>query len=430
MTAAAWPADSAPERRPLKSLVPYARNTRIHSREQVKQIAASMKAFGVVWPALVDEAGEIIAGHGRILAAEFNGWPDYPVIVARGWTPEQIKAYRIADNQLALNASWDAALLGLELADLTEEMRLITGLAEAEIERLMIGDGKAGLTDPDDAPELPAEPVTELGDLWLCGKHRLLCGDATAKADVERLLDGARPGLMVTDPPYGVSYDPTWRDETGGRFGDGKTKARGKVANDDQADWSAAWTLFPGAVAYVWHASLRTGEVSAGLIANGFGLRAQIIWHKSHFTLMRTGYHWQHEPCWYAVRKGQTGRWHGDRTQSTVWDIQGMNPAGRNRDAGNEKTGHGTQKPVECMRRPMLNSSAIGEAVYDPFVGSGTTLIAAEMTSRAALALDIDPAYVDVAVKRWEAFTGDAAHLAGTTSTFDQIARQRARVAA
>jgi len=273
----AWPADSIPERRPLASLIPYARNTRLHDRAQVKQIAASMKAFGVVWPALVDERDEIIAGHGRILAAEFNGWPDYPVIVARGWTPEQIKAYRIADNQIALNASWDAALLGLELADLTEEMRILTGLAESEIERLLIGEGKAGLTDPDDAPELPADPVTERGDLWQCGRHRLLCGDATAKADVERLLDGARPHLMVTDPPYGVSYDPTWRDEAGGQFGDGKTKMRGAVANDQQADWSEAWTLFPGAVAYVWHASLKTGEVEAGLMANGFVARAQII---------------------------------------------------------------------------------------------------------------------------------------------------------
>lgn len=426
----AWPADSAPERRPLASLIPYARNTRVHSREQVKQIAASMKQFGVVWPALVDERDEIIAGHGRILAAEFNGWRDYPVIVARGWTPEQIKAYRIADNQLALNASWDAALLGLELADLSEEMRILTGLAEAEIERLMVGEGKAGLTDPDDAPELPNEPVTIAGDLWHCGRHRLLCGDATSHADVERLLDGARPALMVTDPPYGVSYDPTWRDDAGGRFGDGKTKARGTVLNDERADWSDAWTLFPGAIAYVWHASLKTGEVAAGLIRNGFVMRAQLIWRKSHFTLMRTGYHWQHEPCWYAVRKGEKGRWHGDRTQSTVWDIQGMNPAGRNRDAGNEKTGHGTQKPVECMRRPMLNSSVIGDAIYDPFVGSGTTLIAAEMTERTALSLDIDPAYVDVAVRRWEAFAGRKATLAGTTSTFDQIARQRARVAA
>ena len=227
-----------------------------------------------------------------------------------------------------------------------------------------------------------------------------------------RLLDGVQPHLMVTDPPYGVNYDPAWRNETGAA----QTKRTGKVANDDRADWREAWALFPGDVAYVWHGALHAGTVAESLSATGFDIRAQIVWAKERLVPSRGHYHWQHEPCWYAVRG--KGHWSGDRTQTTLWTIPS-----RDQDAA---TVHGTQKPVECMRRPILNNSSPGQAVYEPFCGSGTTLIAAETTGRACHAMEIDPAYVDVAVQRWQAFTGEVATLEGEGRSFEDVAAHRA----
>ena len=217
---------------------------------------------------------------------------------------------------------------------------------------------------------------------------------------------------MVTDPPYGVSYDPTWRN----RAMPGKRSRRtGKVANDHQADWGPAWALFPGAIAYVWHGALHATTVARSLDEWGFKIRAQIIWAKERLVIGRGDYHWQHEPCWYAVR--DKGHWLGDRKQTTLWTI----PAG-GQDAD---TIHGTQKPVECMRRPLLNHSKPGDLVYDPFLGSGTTLIAAETTSRACRALEIEPGYVDIIIRRWEAFTGQEAMLEGTSQSFAAVSQAR-----
>ncbi len=250
----------------------------------------------------------------------------------------------------------------------------------------------------------PAQPVTRPGDVWLLGDHRLVCGDATDPAIVALALAGAVPHLMVTDPPYGVNYDPAWRakivDAASGRRK--VVGAIGKVANDDTADWRAAWALFPGDVAYVWHGALNGHVVRAGLEACRFLIRSQIIWDKGRLIISRGAYHWRHEPCWYAVRRGRTARWTGDRKQVTVWQI----PHRRS------ETGHGTQKPLLAMQRPMENHSRPGDAVYDPFVGSGTTIIAAETIGRRCHAIEIDPVYVDVAVRRWEAHTGLVAMLA------------------
>jgi DNA modification methylase len=216
---------------------------------------------------------------------------------------------------------------------------------------------------------------------------------------------------MVTDPPYGVSYDPTWRDGKGG-FSTAAVKMRGSIANDDQADWREAWSLFPGDVCYVWHGALHSSLVAQSLIDCGFNIRSQIIWAKQQGVFSRGDYHWQHEPCWYAVKKGRTGHWAGDRKQSTVWEIQSLNPTG-NRDE--ERVGHGTQKPVECMRRPILNNSQRGDIVYDPFLGSGSTLIAAESEDRICYGMELDPAYCDMIVGRWEKITGKKAELYGRT---------------
>jgi DNA modification methylase len=346
-----------------------------------------------------------------------------PVIDCSGWSEAQRKAYVLADNQLALNAGWDVELLRVELADLEADgfnMDLL-GFGD-ELDALLASDGTDGLTDPDEVPEPPADPVTRAGDVWLLGRHRITCGDSTNATDVERVLMGVRPLLMVTDPPYGVNYDSTWRDETG--LTRSKQKATGLVVNDDRADWREAWALFPGDVAYVWHNALHAAEVADGLTSAGFAVRAQIVWAKQGFVFGRGDYHWQHEPCWYVVRKSAKGHWAGDRKQSTLWQIDNANKmkGGKVDDA---TTGHGTQKPVECMKRPIENNSAPGQAVYEPFSGSGTTIIAAEMTGRQCFAIELSPAYVDVAVTRWEKFAGQAATLDGDGRTFAEVLAER-----
>ena len=405
LVAKAWPADAV-VRRPVADLVPYARNARTHSEEQIAQLAASITEWGWTVPVLVDEQSNIIAGHGRVLAAQSLGIPEVPVMVATGWSEEQKRAYLIADNKLGLNAGWDEEVLRLELLDLRDSgVDLgLTGFGEFELAKLF--GSTEGNTDPDDTPETPATPISQPGDVWLLGRHRLVCGDCTDAAVVDKALGGAKPRLMVTDPPYGVNYDPKWRADAGVNKNTGKL---GEVLNDNRADWREAWALFPGDVAYVWHAGLFAGLVGESLAACNFELRSQIIWTKDRFALSRGHYHWQHEPCWYAVRKGGTGKWTGDRSQSTRWDVAARDDSGH---------GHGTQKPVECMRRPIENNSQPGEAVYEPFSGSGTTIIAAEMTGRACHAIELNPAYVDVAVLRWQNFTGLAATLEQTGETF------------
>jgi DNA modification methylase len=390
-------------------LIPYARNARTHSDAQVAQIAASIREFGFTNPVLTDGNNGIIAGHGRVLAARKLGLAEVPVIELAHLTPAQRRAYVLADNRLALNAGWDEDLLRLELAELQDlgfDLGL-TGFDEDEIAGFL-ADPNTGLTDPDDIPPLPETPVTRPGDVWLLGRHRLACGDCTDPAVVAAVLAGVCPHLMVTDPPYGVAYDPEWRN----RAGVSTTRRTGKVENDDRADWREAWALFPGDVAYVWHGALHATTVAESLTACGFDIRAQIIWAKDRLVLGRGHYHWQHEPAWYAVR-GQ-GHWSGDRKQTTLWQI-----AGRSEDV---ETTHGTQKPVECMRRPIENNSSPGQAIYEPFSGSGTTIIAAEMTGRACHAIELSPAYVDVAVARWEAFTGLDAVREGDGASFSGLA--------
>ncbi|HRJ61392.1 MAG TPA: DNA methyltransferase [Azospirillaceae bacterium] len=412
-------ADLLLERRPLEQLLPYAANARTHSDEQVVQIAASIAEFGFANPVLIDERGVLIAGHGRLLAARRLGLTDVPVIRLSHLTDAQTRAFRIADNRIADNGGWDEAALSAELARLTEDgfdLDLL-GFAEEELARLLDGsedcDGEGAAADDDAVPEAPSDPVSRSSDLWLLGDHRLLCGDATVATDVERLLNGAAPHLMVTDPPYGVNYDPAWRNAVGVSG----TARTGKVANDDRADWRDAWALFPGEVAYVWHAAVHAHTVAESLVACGFAIRAQIVWAKSRFVLGRGDYHWQHEPCLYAVRKGGTGHWQGARDQSTLW------PIGTGED--DDATVHGTQKPVTCMRRPIENNSASGDAVYEPFSGSGTTLIAAERADRRCYALELDPRYVDVAVTRWQTLTGRSATLDGDGRTFGEIVAGR-----
>ncbi|KAA2234737.1 site-specific DNA-methyltransferase [Salinarimonas soli] len=403
--------------RALDSLIPYARNARTHSDAQVAQIAASIREFGWTNPILVDGTNGVIAGHGRLLAARKLGLSMVPVIELASLSEAQKRAYVLADNKLALNAGWDEKVLALEVADLVALGVNVdlTGFDAVDLDRIL-GREHGGLTDPDEPPSPAAQPVSRAGDMWLLGVHRLVCGDATDPEAVSRALNGVVPHLMVTDPPYGVSYQPGWRNEVirtdGSRVA---ARATGEVMNDDRADWREAWALFPGEVAYVWHGALHAPVVAGSLEAAGFAIRAQIIWDKTRLVIGRGDYHWQHEPCWYAVRRSGKGHWSGDRKQTTVWAIPHLK----------SETGHGTQKPVACMLRPIENNSSPGQAVYEPFCGSGTTLIAAQMSGRVCHAIELDPVYVDVAVRRWQAFTGDAAVLEGTGQSFAEVEAER-----
>lgn len=418
MSTVNWPADAV-QRVKVASLIPYARNSRTHSPDQVDQIAASIREWGWTTPVLIDEAGGLIAGHGRVMAAKKLKIAEVPAMVASGWTDAQKRAYVIADNKLALNAGWDTEMLRVEFAELQDAGYSVdlTGFNADEIAALLV-EKTAGLTNPDDVPEAPAEPVSVLGDVWVLGNHRIACGSSTDADCVAKVLGPVKPHLMVTDPPYGVNYDPDWRnraDRANGKpYG---ARAIGRVENDTQADWREAWALFPGDVAYVWHAGLHARTVVDSLEVCGFQMRAQIIWAKQQFAIGRGDYHHQHEPCWYAVRKGKTGHYDGGRKQSTLWQIDKPQKS---------ETGHSTQKPVECMKRPIENNSSPGQAVYEPFSGSGTTIIAGEMTGRSVYAIELNPSYVDVAVERWRAFTGQEAVLEATGETFEDVRANRA----
>ena len=406
LTVEAWPVDR---------LIPYVRNPR-RNDEAVDRMCAAIREFGFRIPVVARSDGTVIDGHLRLKAAQRLGLPEVPVALADDLSEAQIKAFRLLANRSASWAEWDDELLALELKDLQDagyDLGL-TGFNAGELRNLMEDGPAAGLTDEDAVPEPPADPVTKPGDLWLLGEHRLLCGDATVATDVERLLAGARPHLLVSDPPYGVEYDPAWRNEAGVSA----TRRTGKVANDDRADWREAWALFPGDVAYVWHAAIHATTVAESLVVCGFDIRAQIVWAKSRLVLGRGDYHWQHEPCIYAVRAGKTGHWQGARDQSTLWSIA---PAG----AEDAATTHGTQKPVEAMRRPIVNNSERGDLIYEPFCGSGTTMIAAETVGRACLAMELDPGYCDVIVRRWQEFTGKPVVLDGEDRTFTDLASAR-----
>ena len=367
----------------LAELTPYPKNPRHITPAAVNAVAESLAAFGWQQPIVIDPKKVIVAGHTRHQAALQLGWTHAPTVTIPA---KHAAAYRLADNRSGEFSTWDLDMLPGELAALpTGQLEALPALDFDAIARQPVD----GQTDPDDIPEAP-KPRTKLGDMWTLDNHRLMCGDSTDAACVHNLLDGATPALMVTDPPYGVDYDPTWREFSPGQ-------AIGKVTNDDRADWREAYALAPGPVAYVWMASLTLPVAADGLDACGFIRRALIIWDKGSIVFSRGHYHWRHETCWYAVKKGAQAHWCGDRKQTTVWDIDKPQKS---------ETGHSTQKPVECMQRAIHNHQG---DVYDPFVGSGTTIIAAEREKRRCYAMEIAPAYVDIAVARWEAFTGRTA---------------------
>lgn len=348
--------------------------------------------------------GTIYAGNQRYRAAQLEGLSELPAVVAD--VPEQLaKARALRDNIQAgewLVEDLDALIAELAAAGTAPQA---LGLGDDDLDLLLKSlRSPRGRPDPDTLPDTQGEPQTSRGQLYALGQHLLLVGDATDQADVQRLFaDGRRPKLMVTDPPYGVSYDPRWRSIVS------TVRQSGAVLNDDRCDWQEAYALFPGDVVYVWHAGLHAAECALQLTACGFDLRAQIIWLKQGPVLSRGAYHWQHEPAWYACRRGRSASWRGGRSQTTVWDIPNLNPVGGNRQE--DRTGHGTQKPVALFRRAIENHTGRGDFVYDPFVGSGTAIIACELGARRALALELDPRYAGQTLARWQHFSGQPAVL-------------------
>jgi len=426
---------------PVSRLVLYARNPR-RNDAAVDFMVASIREFGFKIPVLARSNGEIVDGHLRTKAALKMGMPEVPVILCDELSEAQVKAFRILMNRSATWAEWDEERLALELQELDAANfdLSLTGFDPREIEDFLATADREQQADA--APPLPASPVSRLGDLWLCSsrrnQHRILCGDATSPAAVSCLLGNRKPFLMVTDPPYGIELDSEWRDRAGlntcgpaeGSYMKHRTEGHTEtsISGDTRADWSEAFELVPSLqVAYVWHASVFTREVLDGLLRIGFLYPQQIIWNKGRTVLTRTHYWYQHEPCWYVRKKNAP--WFGKAGEnSTVWDSP--SPKFIMGGSDEEKYDHPTQKPVELTRRPLLNHTSRGELVYDPFLGSGTTLAAAELTERVCYGLELDPKYVDTIVTRWQNLTGRTATLDRDGRSFDEVARQRRQDAA
>lgn len=404
-----WPADKV-ERRSVADLIPYARNARTHSDAQVAQIAASVKEWGWTTPILIDESGSIIAGHGRVMAARKLGLVDVPVMVATGWSEAQKKAYVLADNQLALNAGWDMDLLKVEVGDLSLEgfdLSLI-GFDDKLLADLL-ADPTDGLTDPDEVPEPPADPVTVLGDVWVMGNHRLMCGDSTSIDAVEKLAAGQRVDMWLTDPPYNVAYE-------------GGTKEKLTIQNDNMGDdqfrqflrdsyVAADAVMKPGAVFYIWHADSEGYNFRGAAKDAGWVVRQCLIWKKSSLVMGRQDYHWKHEPCLYGWKDGAGHLWATDRKQTTILEF----------DKPSRNGEHPTMKPVALFEYQLLNNTKGADIVLDSFGGSGTTMIAAEKNGRHSRIMELDPKYCDVIITRWQNFTGQKAIHEATGKTFDEM---------
>ncbi len=409
-----WLADKI-EQWPTAKLLPYARNARTHSDQQVAQIAASIAEFGFTNPILSGSDGVIVAGHGRLAAAQKLGLAVVPVVVLDHLTPTQRRALVIADNRIAENAGWDDAMLRVELADLqSNDFDLaLTGFDADELLEIMAGEETSteGNTDDDAVPEVPETPVSRLGDVWICGKHRVLCGDATVTESYDRLLGTDHVSMLWQDPPYNVDYANSAKD-----------KLRGKdrpILNDNLGDGfydflvaalTPALARCDGAV-YIAMSSSELDVLQSAFRAAGGHWSTFIIWAKNTFTMGRADYQRQYEPMLYGWREGSKRHWCGDRDQGDVWQIK--------KPVKNDL--HPTMKPVELVERAIRNSSRPGDTVLDCFAGSGTTMIAAEKSGRCARLMELDPKYVDTIVRRWQDHSGKKATRESDGVAFDAL---------
>ncbi len=397
------------ETRLVADLIPYAANSRTHSDAQVAQIAASIKEFGWTNPILVAGDDTIIAGHGRLMAARKLALVEVPVIVLDHLSKSQQRALVIADNQLALNAGWDMDMLKAEIEDLQlDDFDLnILGFDDKFLDGLLEPEPTAGLTDEDAVPEVPETPKTVLGDVWVLGNHRLMCGDSTSIDALEKLTEGRLVDMWLTDPPYNVAYE-------------GGTKEKLTIQNDSMGDddfrqflrdayVAADAVMKAGAVFYIWHADSEGYNFRGAAKDAGWQVRQCLVWKKSSLVMGRQDYHWQHEPCLYGWKEGAAHLWATDRKQTTILEF---NKPSRNGE-------HPTMKPVELFEYQKLNNTKAADLVLDSFGGSGTTIIAAEKHGRYGRLMELDPKYCDVIVKRWQEFTGKEAIHAETGETFN-----------
>lgn len=402
-------------------LLAHPQNWRVHGAAQRDALRGSLDTVGWVAPLMVNQrTGFVVDGHARIEEAISRGEPTVPVLYI-DLSPEEEALVLATFDPIGAMAEASSERLAELLAEVTVD--------DEGLRRLLadLRPPRPGLTDPDDVPEPSEEPYVNPGELWTLGDHRLLCGDATSPDDVARLLAGAEPTLLATDPPYGVSLDPTWRDEAGydtlgpatkpymvrrrKMQGDGRAGTRSDghrnvtISEDTRADWSEAFALVPSlAVGYVWHADVHALEVAQGLLGIGFEIVCQVVWDKGQFTMGRSWYHWEHEPCWVVRKPGVPNLFNGERDQSTIWRV--VSPKKIHAHSDEEKLDHPTQKPVLLFETPIRNHLGADEVVYDPFVGSGTAIIAAETLGRRCYAMEIEPKFVQVAIERWQAFTG------------------------
>jgi len=398
----------------VEDLIPYALNSRTHSDAQVAQIAASIREFGFTNPVLVDDANNLIAGHGRLLAARKLKMDQVPAIVVAGLDDRKRRALLINDNKLALNAGWDEDALRVELEDLSGDYGKLMGFSEDELVALLQNAVSTdGLTDEDAVPDVPAVPVTVEGDVWLLGRHRLMCGDSTSIDHLESLCEGQLVDMWLTDPPYNVAYE-------------GGTKEKLTIKNDSMSNdtfrqflrdaYSAADAVMKkGAVFYIWHADLEGYNFRGAASDVGWPIRQCLIWKKSSLVMGRQDYHWMHEPCLYGWKEGAAHLWATDRKQTTILEFAKPSRNGE----------HPTMKPVELFEYQMLNNTKGSDVVLDSFAGSGTTAIACEKHGRLARLMELDPRYCDVIIKRWQEFTGQQATLETTEKTFAETEGER-----
>ncbi len=405
---------------PVADLIPYARNSRTHNEEQIAQIMASIKEFGFTNPILIGGDNVIIAGHGRLLAAQRLGLKEVPIIRLPDLTETQRKALVIADNKIAMNAGWDEEMLALEMKELEEnDFNLdILGFSEDELKELEnFGEPQTeAKSEEDEIPEAPVEPITKRGDVWILGEHRLMCGDTTMFDDMRKLMRDDCAAMIFTDPPYNVNYGSTMKDSI--RYHAGTLGGR-KIMNDNLGDGFPQFLtdslsnllMFCQGAAYVCMSSSELHTLYNAFIAAGGKWSTFIIWAKNTFTLGRADYQRQYEPILYGWNADKPHYWCGDRDQSDVWEY--------NKPVKNDL--HPTMKPVELVERAVLNSSKSGDIVLDGFGGSGSTLIACEKNNRKARLMELDPKFCDVIVKRWEEYTGKKAVLAENNAESSDI---------
>ena len=424
----------------LDRIKPYERNARKIPEAAVNKVAMSLEAYGWRQPIVVDCNGVIVVGHCRRLAALQLGWSTAPVHLAEDLTPEQIMAYRLMDNRSHQETAWDNEILVLELQSLKAldvDLKL-TGFDPFESNGLLTMKTVEGRTNADSVPGPRADPTSVAGDVWILGEHRLACGDSTITADVDKLLAGSTAQLCFTDPPYNVDYDPEARPN-GPCSAERKARPLGKICNDkkspeefraflDLVYGNIDLALEPGRAIYICHADTEGHHFRNAFIAQPWKLQSCIIWKKTVLVFGRADYHWMHEPILYGWKDGSAHVYHGDRKQTTIWEF-----ATDHFNKGKSDTKgyvHPTQKPVALIEQAINNSTVAGEIVFDPFGGSGSTLIACEKTGRRARLLEVDPKYVDVIIRRWEAFTGKTARLENDGRTFGELFVERGSVAA